>query len=169
MERHPLIGVETIDRHPPVQLARRRRIPGVSMRMMGVSDPRGQIVGRIGDAQARHILKGPMRITSRLHKQALQALLRFRMMDELGLESREDFHRLRYRKLAMRMLRMTWCESGLDLVARKVNQRTACLAWRQDRQFTLISAETATIVATGEIEGNVHCSSKPCKSDSSDD
>jgi hypothetical protein len=79
-------------------------------------------------------------------------------MDELGLQSREDFHRLRHRKLAMRMLRMTWGESGLDLVARKINQRTARRAWRQDRQFALIGAETATLVAISGIEGNIHSS-----------
>src|SRR6266851_3641307 len=106
MERHPLTGVEVINRHPPVQLARRRRKPGISMRMMGISNPGGQIVGRIGNAQARHILKGLMRVTSHIHKQALQTTSRPWIMDEMGLEPREDFHRLRHRKLPMRMLRM---------------------------------------------------------------
>jgi hypothetical protein len=90
-------------------------------------------------------------------------------MDEMGLEPREDFHRLRHRKLPMRMLWMTWREGGLDLVARKFNQRTARRAWRQDRQFALISAKTAPLVATGRIEGNVHCSSMPCERRSLDE
>src|SRR5258707_115389 len=90
-------------------------------------------------------------------------LLRLRVMDELRLESREDFHRLRHRKFAMRMLGMPWCEGALDLVARKFRQRTARRAWRQDRQIALINAETAALVATGGVEGNVHRSSMPCQ------
>ena len=97
MEGHPLIGVEIIDRHPPVQLAKWRRVPSISMRMMGISQPGGEIVGRIGNAQSRHILKGLMRVTSRIHKQALQVTPCLWMMDELRLESREYFHRLRHR------------------------------------------------------------------------
>jgi hypothetical protein len=58
----------------------------------------------------------------------------------------------------MRMLRMTWCESSLDLFARKINQRTARRAWRQDRQFALKGAETAALVAISGIEGNIHSS-----------
>jgi hypothetical protein len=63
-----------------------------------------------------------MRVTSHIHKQALQATSRPWIMDELGLKPREDFHRLRHRKLPMRMLRMARREGRLDLVSRMFNQ-----------------------------------------------
>src|SRR3984893_2519405 len=158
MESHPLIGVEIIDRHPPVQLAKWRRVPSISMRMMGISEPGGEIVSRIGNAQSRHILKGLMRVASHIHKQALQVTPCLWMMDELRLESREDFHRLRHRELFMRMLRMARRECRLDLVARMSNQCQAGGAWRQNHQFALINAETALVVPAARIDGNVHSS-----------
>jgi hypothetical protein len=58
----------------------------------------------------------------------------------------------------MRMLRMARRECRLDLVARMFNQCQAGGAWRQDGQFALINAETALVVATARIDGNVHSS-----------
>jgi hypothetical protein len=96
------------------------------------------------------------RVTPRLHKQALQAIPRLRIMDELRLEPRENFHSLRHREFLVSMLWMVRREGCLDLVSRLFDQGQAGGAWRQDRYFPLINTTTAVLVTTGPVEGNIH-------------
>ena len=106
MKGHSLVGIEIIDRHPPVRLTRRGGIPGIPMGMVSIGDPSGEIVSRVGGAQARNILEGIAWIASHIQEQALQACPCLPMMDECWLETGEDIHRLHHRERLVGMLRM---------------------------------------------------------------
>src|SRR5690348_10697588 len=58
MKRHRIIRSEWVNRHPPVELTLWRRIPGIAVRMMRISNAGSQIVARKGAAQAWDILVG---------------------------------------------------------------------------------------------------------------
>src|SRR5580693_10077619 len=58
MERHAILGDEFVDRRPPIELAHRRRIPGIAMRVVGVCDPCREIVFWKSAAQTGHVLIG---------------------------------------------------------------------------------------------------------------
>jgi len=81
---------------------------------MGIGNARRQVIGRIRHAQSRNILIGTIRIASCVQQQALQVGLRPRVVDELGLQARQDFHRPRDIDLFMGALRVPWRERRLD-------------------------------------------------------
>src|SRR5215510_8425249 len=60
MEGHAVLRHELVYRRPPVELAHRRRIPGVAMRMVGVGDAGRKIVFGKGAAEPRHVLVRPV-------------------------------------------------------------------------------------------------------------
>src|SRR5713226_5632460 len=52
IEGHSVIRLQRVDRDPPVELAGRRRVPSVAVRMEGIGDARSEELRRIRRAQA---------------------------------------------------------------------------------------------------------------------
>src|SRR6516225_6945771 len=91
MERHSILRDEFVYARPPIELAHRRRIPSVAVRMVGVSDPRRKIIFGERAAQTRHIL---VRLFGRAAKgvqDALYQLLCSGVMDIIWFQHRKDF------------------------------------------------------------------------------
>ena len=101
MKGHDIAGLYLIDRQPPVDLAHRRRVPGVPVRMKGIGDAGSQITVAGRRAHARHVEIGQLRIAAPLRQDGLNAFFGTGMMDERRLEFREHCHVFLHRHLIL--------------------------------------------------------------------
>ena len=153
VERHGVVRRDVEHGHPPVQLAERRRVPGVPVRMKGVGDAGGEVAVAGGGAEARHVEIGVLRGTAVGDEHRADEALRLGMMDEAGLQFRQQRGELGHRHLVLGDAR--------DRAPR--TPRESCLAGelaelqgrrrrRVDEQFARIKTLAARVVIEGAVE-----------------
>ncbi len=81
---HSVFGLNGEHRQPPIQLAHRSGIPGVSMGLEGVCQAAGQVIASTGRADSGHIKIG-VRITTQFLKQSWNQSFAFRVVDKFWL------------------------------------------------------------------------------------
>jgi hypothetical protein len=111
---HAVAPLDRVDRQPPVELALRRRVPGVAVRVESIGDARGQIVPRHRRAHPRHVEIRILGIAAELAEQLLDELLRAWVMNERRLEARQARDAFLHRQDVIDMARIVRRERLLD-------------------------------------------------------
>src|SRR5688572_8264283 len=152
MERHRVLRLDVVDRHPPVDLARRCGVPRVAMRVPRVGDARGEIAVAGGGPHLRDLEVGFLAITAHRFESLPQVLLGFRMVDELRLELAEDLRALLHGKVVLRLARVERVERGLDQLARERAERDGARARRVDDEVAGIQTLAPDLIREGWID-----------------
>src|SRR5689334_14283240 len=114
MEGHSVLGDELVNGSPPIELAHWRRVPGIPVGMMGVCDPRGEIIFREGATQTGYVLVRLFRRAAESLEYSSNKLLRTGVVDISRLERREELDTPLDRELLMGPLRIDRGERILD-------------------------------------------------------
>ncbi len=109
MNRQTVLRYNIVDGKPPVNLAKWRRVPGIPVRMEGVSQSRSEVVIARGRPKTGNIEIGLGQVTAKFLQESLDQLLGSGMMNELGLKEFEyrsvlflRHFKLRFRRLVRR-------------------------------------------------------------------
>ena len=146
MEGHGVAAVHLEDRNPPVDLAHRRRIPGVAVRMEGIGDAAGEVIVAGGRAHARHVEIGLFQITADVLHHLRDDALAFRMMNEGRLELRENLGEFLDRIVILRRARIQTGEGLGNQLAGQLDQRQRMLIGGIHEQIAVVDHPAAAVV-----------------------
>ena len=122
MKRHRVFWDDRINRQPPVDLAHRCGIPRVAMRMKDICNPGRQkiIAGR--RAHPRHVKVRLFQTEAEVAQHSLNALLRFRRMNEFRFQFRKNCRVFLNGQMKLRRFRLQRMKRRLYHLPGKVHQ-----------------------------------------------
>src|SRR5262245_57251835 len=130
------------------------------MRMMGIGNAGREVVFRIRNPQARHILIGLVWVALEIEQNLSQQLACLRVVDELRLEAGENVDRFLHRQGAMRMAWIARRKGRLNQAARERYERQCRTGGWQDQQVAAIDSRSSFDICIGGVVANIHCSSR---------
>src|SRR5262249_12480568 len=123
VESHNVVRLNFVHRQPPINLAEGRRIPGVPVRVKGIRDARCQVAGVGRSAQTWHVKMSVLKVAAHFGEQLLDELLAAGMVNESGLEVREDGGEALDWQVMLRLARIKWGKGLLCHLSGEITER----------------------------------------------
>src|SRR6516165_3947851 len=152
MEGHAIFRDEFVHGRPPIELAHRRRIPRVAMRVVSVGDTCRKIISGERTAQTWHILVCLIGRAAKGTQHGLYEFLRTRVVDVTGLQYREDLDASFDGQALVSTLRIERGERVLDHAASVFYQREHLRRWRQANDVSVVNHLAPGFVIARRIE-----------------
>ncbi len=122
MKRHRVFWNDRINRQPPVDLAHRRGVPRVAVRVERVCNSRRQEVIARGRTHPRHVKVRLFKAKSEITQHSLDEFLRFRRMNKSRFQLGKNRRVLLYRQIKLRRFRIKRMKRRFHHLPCKVRQ-----------------------------------------------
>src|SRR6267142_3488620 len=156
VKSHAIGRVDGKYRQPPVDLAHRRRVPGVAMRVKRVSDTGAQVIIAGRGSQARHVEIGLQRVASQSLKNSRQQALALGMMDKAGFQRGEQLRKLVHRHLVLGQLRIELPKGLREHLMCEPGKRQRLCGRRIHEQVAPVDVLTPLVIAQARVVVDVY-------------